>query len=310
MKQVTEYRESQDILRDELKKIEAWEKEQKDIFFWEKLGRWPFMLLDRLTPKIMKDKLEQLLNELGSFIQNGGKYLVKEETVLNKLKKTARDHVIRQNGANSVPGAPDQLRDMESAGPGSSPETAWGLKQAAELPLTIMDQTADDITAGRITFATAQGATTGIGGVFTIAADIPIMLGLSLKVLQEMALCYGFDPDDKQERIFIIKCMQFASADIVGKKAVLEELALFDDPERQAQVFSQMQGWREVINTYRDQFGWKKLLQMVPIAGILFGSIANRSAISDVAEAGKMLYRKRRILMRLAEGGSRPDQPV
>ncbi|ALP35807.1 hypothetical protein ASL14_06125 [Paenibacillus sp. IHB B 3084] len=285
MKQVTAFRESQERLRHELKTIEAWEKAQKDIFFWEKLGRWPFMLLDRLTPKMIKDKLEQLLNELGSFIQNGGKYLVKEETVLNKLKKTAREHVIRQNGADS---------DV-------SPEPTWGLKQAAELPLTIMDQTADDITSGRITFATAQGATTGIGGVFTIAADIPILLGLSLKVLQEMALCYGFNPDEKQERIFIIKCMQFASSDIVGKKAVLEELALFDDPSRQAQVFSQMQGWREVVNTYRDQFGWKKLLQMIPIAGILFGSIANRSAIRDVAEAGKMLYRKRRILMRLVE---------
>ncbi|MEC0233044.1 EcsC family protein [Paenibacillus kribbensis] len=285
MKQVAPYRESQDLLRHELKTIEAWEKEQKDIFFWEKIGRWPFMLLDRLTPKIIKDKLEQLLNELGSFIQNGGKYLVKEETVLNKLKQTAREHIIRQNGTDSD----------------HSPESAWGLKQAAELPLTIMDQTADEIISGRVTFATAQGATTGIGGVFTIAADIPILLGLSLKVLQEMALCYGFNPDDKQERIFIIKCMQFASSDIVGKKAVLEELALFDDPSRQAQVFSQMQGWREVVNTYRDQFGWKKLLQMVPIAGILFGSIANRSAIRDVAEAGKMLYKKRRILMRLAE---------
>ncbi|MEK5547706.1 EcsC family protein [Paenibacillus sp. FSL L8-0689] len=301
MKQLTEYRESQDVLRHELKNIEKWEKEQKDIFFWEKIGRWPFMLLDRLTPKIIKDKLEQLLNELGSFIQNGGKYLVKEETVLNRLKKTAHEHVIQQNGADSTSDTQDLPRAGENVDSEHSVEPMWELKQAAELPLTIMDRTADDMTSARITFATAQGATTGIGGVFTIAADIPLLLGLSLKVLQEIALCYSFNPHDKQERIFIIKCMQFASSDIVGKKAVLEELALFDDPSRQAQVFSQMQGWREVINTYRDQFEWKKLLQMVPIAGILFGSIANRSAISDVAEAGKMLYRKRRIVMRLAE---------
>ncbi|MEC4567239.1 EcsC family protein [Paenibacillus sp. CMAA1739] len=301
MKPLIEYRESQEILHQELKQIEKWEKEQKDIFFWEKIGRWPFMLLDRLTPKIIKDKLEQLLNELGSFIQNGGKYLVKEETILSRLNKTAREYMIKQNGIDSVLDTEDQPRVGENAVAEHYDDSVWDLKQVAELPLTIMDQTADDITSGRITFATAQGATTGIGGVFTIAADIPILLGLSLKVLQEIALCYGFNPQDKQERIFIIKCMQFASSDIVGKKAVLEELALFDDPSRQAQVFSQMQGWREVINTYRDQFGWKKLLQMVPIAGILFGSMANRSAISDVAEAGKMLYRKRRILKRLSE---------
>lgn len=114
MKQLTEYRESQDVLRHELKNIEKWEKEQKDIFFWEKIGRWPFMLLDRLTPKVIKDKLEQLLNEMGSFIQNGGKYLVKEETVLNRLKKTAHEHVIQQNGADSASDTQDLPRAGET----------------------------------------------------------------------------------------------------------------------------------------------------------------------------------------------------
>lgn len=58
---------------------------------------------------------------------------------------------------------------------------------------------------------------------------------------------------------------------------------------------SQLQGWREVVYTFRDQFGWKKLFQMVPIAGILFGAISNRSMINDVAEVGKMLYQKERF---------------
>lgn len=36
MKQLTKYRESQDVLRHELKNIEKWEKEQKDIFSGKK----------------------------------------------------------------------------------------------------------------------------------------------------------------------------------------------------------------------------------------------------------------------------------
>ncbi|MDP4099011.1 EcsC family protein [Paenibacillus sp. P96] len=264
--------ESREYLRDEIRKIEQWEKEQKDVFFWEKIGRIPFMLLDKITPKVIKDKIGTALNELGGFVQSGGQYLVKESTVLKRLQKAAGE------------------------------EESLTLAQVSTLPVAVMDQTADDLAAGRITLATAQGATTGFGGFFTLAADIPLVLGLSLKVLQEMAICYGFDPKDKRERVFIIKCLQFASSDIVGKKAVLEELARYDAPrDGEDQVAAQIQGWREVLNTYRDNFGWKKLFQLVPVAGMLFGSLINRSAIGDVAEAGKMLYKKRRILQRLAE---------
>ncbi|WP_136608467.1 EcsC family protein [Paenibacillus dokdonensis] len=273
-------------LAEELKKIEAWEKDQKQVWFWEKLSRLPFMLLDRLTPKRIRDKIGDALGELGRFLQTGGQYLVQQKSVL-KLLQAAWIH--SQNGAAKL----TEERELN----GEKAELT--LEEAANLPLEVMDRTAEELTSRRVKFAAAQGATTGVGGVFTLAADIPMVLGLSLKVLQEMALCYGYDPRSEQERVFIVKCLQFASADIVGKKAVLEELAQFEQEDHAQQVFSQIQGWREVVQTYRDSFGWKKLFQLVPVAGILFGSISNKGTIEDVAEAGKMLYRKRRILARL-----------
>lgn len=273
-------------LAEELKKIEAWEKDQKQVWFWEKLSRLPFMLLDRLTPKRIRDKLGDALGEVGRFLQTGGQYLVQQKSVL-KLLQAAWIH--SQTGAANLP------EEREPNGE----KAEFTLEEAADLPLEIMDRTAEELTSRRVKFAAAQGATTGVGGVFTLAADIPLVLGLSLKVLQEMALCYGYDPRSEQERVFIVKCLQFASADIVGKKAVLEELARFEQEDHALQVFSQIQGWREVVQTYRDSFGWKKLFQLVPVAGILFGSISNKGTIEDVAEAGKMLYRKRRILARL-----------
>lgn len=56
-------------LQKELQNIEAWEKEQKQVFFWEKLSRLPFMLLDKVTPKLIRDKLGDLLGEMGRFMQ-------------------------------------------------------------------------------------------------------------------------------------------------------------------------------------------------------------------------------------------------
>ncbi|MGC6590622.1 EcsC family protein [Paenibacillus sp. Dod16] len=290
--------ESRQQLESQLQEILKWEKEQKDVMFWEKLGRIPFMLLDRLTPKAVQEKIGNALNEVGGFIQSGGKHLVREKAVMNVLAQAAGLEGRNAVSGSSVKSAQEEsIEDENEEGVAST--SGLTLASAAKLPLQVMDTAADTLTVKRVKFAAAQGAATGIGGIFTIAADLPMVLGQSLKVLQEMALCYGYDPNDPRERVFIVKCLQFASADIVGKKAVLEELATFDDEQMTEQVFSQLQGWREVVQSYTDNFGMKKLFQLIPIAGIVFGSISNKGTISDVAEAGKMLYKKRRLNYRL-----------
>ncbi|AEI46245.1 EcsC family protein [Paenibacillus mucilaginosus] len=264
-------------LQNALREIEAWEKGQQDLWFWEKIGRLPFQLLDKLTPKFIQDKIGLAMDEVGSFVQTGGRYLISERGMLGRLEE----------GHRKAGGRPLE-----------SPLT---MQTAAGLPLSVMDAAAAELAQSRVTLATAQGATTGFGGIFTLAIDIPALLGLSLKVLQELAIVYGFDPKEKSERVFVIKCLQFVNSDIVGKKAVLSELSDFGSESRQRDALSQLQGWREVIAAYRDNFGWKKLFQMVPIAGMVFGAFLNRSTLQDVAEAGTMLYRKRRVLERMRE---------
>lgn len=160
----------------------------------------------------------------------------------------------------------------------------------------------DKLQNERVKFATVQGASTGFGGIFTLAIDIPVILGTALKTLQEIAIIHGYDPNDKMERIFIVKCLQFTSADIVGKEAILQELSTMNSTNKATDnMISQLQGWQEVFYTYRDQMGWKKLFQMIPIAGMIFGAYANKGMIQDVAETGIMLYRKRRICEKLNE---------
>jgi hypothetical protein len=126
-----------------------------------------------------------------------------------------------------------------------------------------------------------------------------------------MAMIYGYQPKEKSERIFIVKCLQFASADYVGKQSILKQLAETGSEKSQREAISEFQGWREVIATYRDHFGWKKLFQIVPVIGILFGAFINRSTVEEVAEAGMMLYRKRRIMDKLKtlDSNFRTDTP-
>jgi hypothetical protein len=266
--------DSREELLQALKEAEAWEREQKDLWFWEKLGRLPFALLDRLTPKAIHRKIGQALDEIGGFIQHGGRYLVSERSILDKVKANWDGGPYEHSKTTEL-----QMGDMQ------------------RVPLRVMDKTADRLTSSRSTIATAQGATTGFGGLFTLVADIPAILGLSLKIIQEMAICYGFDPKSEEERAFAVKVLQFASSDIVGKQAVLGELTVLENGQRHA--LSQLQGWREAMTVYWDNFGWKKLFQAIPVAGMLFGALINRGMLQDVADTAKMLYRKRRVLERL-----------
>lgn len=261
--------ESKQTLQAALDETNLWIEEQKKAWFWEKWTRLPFQLLDKITPEFVHKKVGALLDEMGSYIQNGGKYLTSQKLMFKSIEKKTGSPI------NSI-------------------------EDISKLSLEEMDELSKHLASTRRKAAAVQGATTGIGGIFTLSIDIPALLGISLKTLQEIALIHGYDPNDKKERIFIIKCLQFASADIVGKRAILDNLESYYVTEVSSnEVMAQIQGWREVVYTYRDQFGWKKLFQMVPVAGILFGAFTNRAMISDIAEAGSILYRKRRIVDRL-----------
>lgn len=264
--------ETNEDLLIELEKCEVWEKGQGDLWFWERIGRLPFKLLDKFTPSFLQKKIGMILDELGQYIQSGGRYL----SSVASLKHYYPTRPIHK------------LEDVHA------------------IPIVEMDHAVIKLSNNRKRLATLQGASTGIGGVLTLSLDIPLLLGLQLKTLQDIAICYGYDPNDKKERMYIVKILQFVSSDIVGKKAIIQQLSLIDAPENESkrEVISEIQGWREVVYTYRDQIGWKKLFQLVPIAGLVFGAFINRSSLNDMAEAGMMLYRKRRIKSRLRDGAS------
>lgn len=260
--------ETVEELQVELQKSLAWEQDQNELWFFEKIGRLPFKLLDKMTPAFIQNKIGMLLDELGQYIQTGGKYLSSEGS-------------------------------LKSYYPNKKLHTLEDIKL---FPIVQMDEAVHKLSKNRKQLATLQGAGTGIGGIFTLSIDIPLLLGIQLKTLQDIAMCYGYDPNDKEERVYIVKVLQFVSSDIVGKQAILKQLSLIDsaDEEVKREAISEIQGWREVVMTHRDQIGWKKLFQMIPIVGLLVGAFINRSAVNDLAEAGMMLYRKRRIHERLA----------
>lgn len=145
--------EEREWLKAQLKEIEKWEKDQQKVWFWEKLSRLPFQMLDKLTPAFIQKKIGVLLDEMGHYIQSGGVYLTSEKGIIHQFQKKCADESIQR------------IEDIEAA------------------PIEVMDAISDQMGKNRTNLATVQGATTGVGGMFTLAADIPAVLGLSLKTL-------------------------------------------------------------------------------------------------------------------------------
>lgn len=260
--------ESRQWLEQELEQIRKWEKSQGKKKIWDRIGRIPFALLDKVTPDFIQDKVGKALDELGKFVQMGGGYLSSEKSVANYFSN-------------------QQVRTISDA---------------ARMPVSAMDEAADRVAGNRTKMATVQGASTGFGGIFTLSLDIPVLLGLQLKTLQDIAMCYGYDPTDPTERLFIVKVMQFVTSDSHGREATLKQLDHLDQGSEEArrEIVSELKGWREVVMSFRDRWGMKKMFQLIPVAGLVFGAITNRNTISELAEAGTILYRKRRIRERLA----------
>ncbi len=68
-----------------------------------------------------------------------------------------------------------------------------------------------------------EGGVTGAGGFFTSLADFPILIGIKIKMLFDIAALYGFDVKDYRERLYILYVFQLAfSSDEERRKAYLQ----------------------------------------------------------------------------------------
>ena len=58
--------------------------------------------------------------------------------------------------------------------------------------------------------AAAEGGITGAGGILMGLADFPLLLGIKLKMLFDIAALYGFDVRDYKERVYMLHIFELA----------------------------------------------------------------------------------------------------
>src|SRR6185295_13833024 len=83
-------------------------------------------------------------------------------------------------------------------------------KRSINASLQIREQLVfDKINVYRKT-AAIEGGITGAGGFLLGLADFPILIGIKIKLLFDVASLYGFDVNDYKERVYILHIFELA----------------------------------------------------------------------------------------------------
>ena len=78
------------------------------------------------------------------------------------------------------------------------------------------------------TMATAEGAVTGAGGFLLGLADFPLLIGLKIKLLFDLAAAYGYDVHDYTERLYLLHVFQLAFSSQHTRNLTYQRLANWD----------------------------------------------------------------------------------
>jgi len=175
-------------------------------------------------------------------------------------------------------------------------------------------------------YATASGVGTGlaslagpVAGWAALLADLPALFTFATRTIYQVALCYGFDPNDPElsveekayEMEYMMRVFKVAtSSDRIQKQKALGELKDFE-AGRYSDRYSEIAGdftskhlgknatsyiSRMIIKEIVERTITKKAVGLVPGLGAVFSGGFNYVYIKDVGNAAYMLYRERFLL--------------
>jgi len=139
----------------------------------------------------------------------------------------------------------------------------------------------------------AEGGITGAGGFLMSLADFPILIGIKMKLLFEIASLYGFDVKDFRERLYILHIFQLAFSSQEGGAKVFHKLENWKNQSLLLPEDAEHFDWLSFQQEYRDYIDIAKLAQMLPVVGAAVGAVANYQLIKKLGKTAMQAYRMR-----------------
>jgi uncharacterized protein (DUF697 family) len=143
--------------------------------------------------------------------------------------------------------------------------------------------------------ASAEGAVTGAGGILLGFADFPILIGIKIKLLFDIAALYGYDVKDYKERLYILHIFQLAFSSQRGRNEIFKQIEDWQNYQRTLPEDVDQFNWRTFQQEYRDYIDLAKMAQLIPVIGAAVGAIVNYKLINKLGETAMNCYRMRKV---------------
>ena len=225
------------------------------------------------------------------------KQMVRKPSLLNKLSKKVQTKInsyIPEKVHRAVTAAIKQMIRGVLFGAG------YITKQPAAI--ITLQQTEEEVQKLITTYkrtASVEGGITGAGGILLGLADFPILLGIKLKMLFDLASMYGFDVKDYKERIYLLHIFQLAFSSQEHRRNVFMQMQDWDRQKENLPDDIHQFDWRNFQQEYRDYIDLAKMAQLVPGIGAVVGIVVNYKLIQKLGQTAINAYR-----MRLFENAS------
>lgn len=141
--------------------------------------------------------------------------------------------------------------------------------------------------------AAAEGGITGAGGFLAGLADFPLLLGIKIKMLFDIAALYGFDVADYKERVYILHIFELAFSSQEHRQEVYGKMNNWDVQKHALPDDINRFDWRSFQQEYRDYIDLAKMAQLIPGIGAVVGMVVNYKLVNQLAATAINAYRMR-----------------
>ncbi|QMU28860.1 EcsC family protein [Adhaeribacter radiodurans] len=141
--------------------------------------------------------------------------------------------------------------------------------------------------------AAAEGGITGAGGILLGLADFPLLLGLKLKMLYDIAALYGYNVSDYKERIYLLYIFQLAFSSQEQRTHIYRQIVNWEKQKHNLPDDIHQFDWRTFQQEYRDYIDLAKMAQLIPIIGAPVGAVVNYRLLDKLGRFAMNAYRMR-----------------
>lgn len=141
--------------------------------------------------------------------------------------------------------------------------------------------------------AAAEGGVTGAGGILLGFVDFPVLLGMKIKLLFDIASLYGHSIKDYKERLFILQIFQLAFSSQQHRSKIFEGIIDWDKKKELLPDDINEFEWREFQQEYRDYIDLAKMAQLIPGIGAVIGFVVNYRLVKKLGYTAMNAYRLR-----------------